>query len=69
MPRSYHKSWQDRRPGWRRRVKWYQGQGDIRLNFVDMDEGRERNCFYVDREEATSAYERFIAGARVADTE
>ena len=67
--RAYHKSWQDKRPGWRRRVRWFEGRtGDslsIRLNFCDMDEHRECNRFYVSREDATDDYEAFIAGATV----
>jgi hypothetical protein len=67
--RVYTKSWQDRRPEWRRRVRWFEGQDplSIRLKFTDLDEGRERNGFYRDREEATRAYEAFIAGASVQD--
>lgn len=63
--RSLHKSWQDRRPEWRRRVRWYEGRiGDalsIRLKFTDFAEGRECNRFYTDRDRATSDYEAFIA--------
>lgn len=68
--RAFHKAWQDRRPGWRRRVRWFEGRiGDsitIRLNLCDMDEGRECNRFYTDHDAATEAYEAFIAGAPVA---
>ena len=61
--RVYHKSWQDRRPEWRRRVRWFEGgeSESIRLKFTDLDEGRECNRFYTDRELATADYEAFIA--------
>jgi hypothetical protein len=63
------KSWQDRRPEWRRRVRWFQGligeSVTIRLKFTDLDEGRETNRFYTDEDSATSDYEAFISGATV----
>jgi hypothetical protein len=68
--RTYRKSWQNRRPGWTRRVRWFEGPvaGDlsIRLCFEDYDEGRKLNRFYTSIAEARAAYETFIAGASVA---
>lgn len=67
--RAYHKSWQDRRPEWRRRVRWFEGRiGEsvtIRLKFTDLDEGRECNRFYGEHDSATRDYEAFISGATV----
>jgi hypothetical protein len=62
--RSYHKSWQDRRPGFTRRVRWYEGttasgKPSIRLNMESM--GEVWNEFFSDRDEATRVYEAFIA--------
>lgn len=68
--RAFHKSWQNKRPGWTRRVRWYQQTLpylSIRLNFIDFDEHRECNRFYTDRDEATRDYEAFIAGATVKE--
>lgn len=67
MSRWLHKSWQDRRPGWRRRVRWYRGEFDVRLNIIDLDEGREANLFYRSEDDALAAYHAFIGGARVVD--
>lgn len=68
MARSYHKGWQDKRPGWKKRVRWYQGRegktDSIRLNFTD--ELGSRNEFFNSVEEATVEYEKFIAGERHA---
>lgn len=60
--RIYHKSWQSDRPlkTTSRRVKWYQGDGDIRLEF--MDPLRKVNHITTDRDEATRLYESFISG-------
>ena len=64
--RAYHKSWQDKRPGFTKRVRWYQGQAgetlSIRLHFEDYGEHRACNRFYTDHGEATRDYETFIAG-------
>ena len=67
--RSYVKSWQDKRPGWTRRVRWYEGIiGDdlptIRLEFTDTE--RRRNRFFTDRDEAQTAYDTFIEGTMPA---
>ena len=60
--RTYHKGWQSDRPLQRdsRRVKWYQGQYDIRLMFEDQY-GRT-NRYYTDPEKAQKDYEAFISG-------
>lgn len=58
--RAYHKGWQNKRPGWTRRVRWLQGPDDIRLEFTD--ETGKCNRIYKTKEEATVDYERFIAG-------
>ena len=63
--RVYYQGWQDQRPGWTRRVKWFRGETDIRLNFCDLNERRECNVFYrgEDRvERATRDFDRFKAG-------
>jgi hypothetical protein len=65
--RVYTKSWQDCRPEWRRRVRWFEGSNplSIRLKFTDLGEGRETNRFYSERDEATRDYQAFISGATV----
>lgn len=73
--RGYHKSWQNKRPGFTKRVRWYQGpstdegkSGYIRLDFEDHDDGLQVNRFYPTKEDATLDYEAFIAGEKdVAD--
>jgi hypothetical protein len=63
--RSYYKGWQDKRPGWRKRAKWFQvglETTDIRINFVDLDEGRECNRFYNNYEAAQADYGAFMVG-------
>jgi hypothetical protein len=42
--RSYHKGWQDQRPGFTARVRWYESDTSIRLNFEA--EGEVWNRFY-----------------------
>lgn len=58
--RALHKAWQNRRPGWTRRVRWYEGPEDIRLQFED--ELGKANLIYERKVVATKAYEAFIAG-------
>lgn len=63
--RSYLKGWQDRRPGFTRRVRWYEGttksgKPSIRLNMESM--GDVWNEFFSDHETARRVYEAFIAG-------
>jgi hypothetical protein len=74
MSRHYLKSWQDRRPAWTRRVRWYQGSrihvdgmtgpitevDDIRLEFID--EFGRWNEFFGHREDAQRRYDLFMAG-------
>ncbi len=63
MSRYLHKSWQDKRPGWTRRVRWYEGV-PIRLNFIDQSWG-EANLFFDTAEAAQEAYDRFVNGASI----
>jgi hypothetical protein len=62
--RTLHKSWQDKRPGFTKRVRWYEpgyeGQS-IRLNFYDAMYG-ETNMFYTRQEAATEHYDAFKDG-------
>lgn len=59
--RSLHKAWQNKRPGWTRRVRWYEGPGpDIRLEF--QDEERKVNVFFDSHEEAQKWYDAFAEG-------
>lgn len=64
MPRGLHKAWQDVRPGWTRRVRWYVGNSydisPIRLNFVDPE--GECNMYYHTPDQATVDYDAFKAG-------
>lgn len=61
--RAIHKRWQNRRPGWTRRVTWYRGiivngRENIRLQFED--EFGKCHRFYTTSESAQSAYDSFI---------
>jgi hypothetical protein len=59
--RALHKAWQDKRPGWTRRVRWFQGTGeDIRLEFTD--EERKVNVFFDSPEEAQRWFDSFVQG-------
>lgn len=61
MARSLLKSWQDRRPAWSKRARWYKGSwDDIRICFED--EHGITNRFYSDTAEAQQAYDDFRAG-------
>lgn len=56
------KSWQNKRHGWTRRVRWYEGpthgtSAPFRLNFED-EEG-SFNALYTVEEEAQAAYDQF----------
>lgn len=71
--RALHKSWQDKRPGWRRRVRWYRGSEEdgIRLQFEETD-GRTHTALkahriYFDEGTAQMDYDLFIEGALTAD--
>lgn len=54
-----HKSWQDRRPGFTRRVRWYEGPDDVRLQFEEF--GDVWNRIFTDRGKAQLAWEAFVA--------
>ena len=58
--RSLHRSWQDKRPGWTRRIRWYSpghpGQG-IRLSLED--EYGMVNIYPADSIEAQALFDRF----------
>lgn len=70
MARFLTKSWQDKRPGWTRRVRWYESRTDatyeevgfvsIRLNFIDPN--GEVNMFYADDPSAVADWEAFKHG-------
>jgi hypothetical protein len=57
--RSYHKGWQDKRPGFTHRVRWYQGPPgmSIRLKF-DTPQGKV-SLFYDTEEAAQADFEAF----------
>lgn len=55
--RYFHKSWQDKRPTPTRRVRWYQGEDDIRLQFED--EFGVINAVFSDEEAAQTTYDSF----------
>lgn len=63
MSRFLKKSWQDKRSGWTRRVRWYEGE-TVRLQFED-DFGR-CNRFFESKADAQLAYDNFVNG--VTDT-
>lgn len=60
--RVFHKSWQNEKSGWSRRVRWFRGgEGEsIRLNFID--ELGEVNLFFDNEEEAQRWYDDFKRG-------
>jgi hypothetical protein len=58
-----HKSWQNKRPGWTRRVRWYnRADGQVRLCYED-DLGRY-NVQYETPALAQAAFDQFKAGTR-----
>lgn len=60
--RSYLKGWQDKRPGWTRRVRWYQGREDVRLQFEERAEDGTRHIahrVYKDTDAAQMDFELF----------
>jgi len=61
---SWTKAWQDFRPGWTRRVRWYpQRSGLIRLQFEERRPGatvREKHSVTVSLEEAHRWYNEYI---------
>lgn len=59
--RHLHKSWQDKRPGWTRRVRWYESEvpnANIRLCFEEGD-GRI-NRIYPDYVSAQADFNAFV---------
>jgi hypothetical protein len=60
--RSYHKGWQNKRPGFTRRVRWLQGQviPPIRLEF--MDEDGKMSDYYMDEATAQYDFDLFVEG-------
>jgi hypothetical protein len=60
--RSYHKGWQDKRPGWTRRARWFKpGSPTERIRIEFTDQLGKINRFYENETEATAEYEAFIA--------
>jgi len=60
-PRSYHKGWQNKRPGWTRRIKWYRSNrthNPIRLELIDYY--GKVNVYPRDEEHGNNIWERFI---------
>lgn len=55
-----YKSWQNKRPGWTRRVIWYEDDNSIRLKFED-EYGR-CSRFYDTVDEAQVEYDEFRDG-------
>jgi hypothetical protein len=58
--RHIEKRWQDKRPGWTRRITWYEGKRDVRLKMED--EFGTANRQYVNRDIAEEAWLAFIMG-------
>lgn len=72
--RALHKAWSNTRPGqrlpWSRRVRWYQGKDDVRLQFDERTpEGRTKDeMIFADRDEAQRIYDLYAGGGfSVAD--
>ena len=74
--RHLHKAWSNRpKPGqkgalvdgrtWTRRVRWYQGVRDVRLEF--HDEGEWLDVIYPDAERAQEAFDAFVEGRLVVE--
>lgn len=59
MPRTIHKRWQNKRPGWTHRITWYQGaeDNDIRLQY-ETTEGKW-NVYPDNEEEAEICFQAF----------
>lgn len=65
--RHLHKSWQDKRSGWTRRVRWYQYNPgfegiDIRLEFTD--ETGVKNEYFTDSDTAQHEFDAFKTDER-----
>lgn len=59
--RHLHRAWQDRRPGWTRRIRWYAGDvSGIRLNLIDED--GEVNLYPDDEAHAAKLFDLFKKG-------
>lgn len=66
--RAYLKGWQDKRPGWTRRVRWLEGMYSIRLEFTDPT--GKCSLIYnktVEFGDANRDYEAFIRGELSVD--
>lgn len=64
--RSIDKRWQDKRPGWTRRVTWYEGNSEfqpIRLTFEDANGRGNRVYGMEEREVAQRDFDAFKTGA------
>lgn len=62
--RALHKAWQDRRPGFTRRVRWYEGRtidGGVTIRLQMEEYGEVSNLFFNDRDEAQRVYDEFVA--------
>lgn len=66
MARYLHKSWQDKRSGFTRRVRWFQGDR-IRLEFITPE--RQSNQFFGLPDEAQTAYDKFVATGEIPGME
>lgn len=63
--RHLYKSWQDKRPGWTRRVRWYKPELEtekIRLKFED--ETGVKHEHFTNVEDAQKAFEAFKTSKR-----
>jgi hypothetical protein len=58
MPRYLTKSWQDKRPGFDYRIRWYQGQGDVKIVTITPD--GEMRHYFTDREDALVFWQQFV---------
>jgi hypothetical protein len=60
MSRALLKSWQDKSSGWDYRVRWYEGEFDIRLTF-DSPDGIQHRFFAIqNKAQARGAYNTFV---------
>ena len=59
--RAFRKSWQNKRPGWTRRVRWYEGGPGEKIRLQFEDTLGKSNGFFTTAEEAQAAYDAFIA--------
>jgi len=67
--KSKHKSWQDKRSGWTRRIVWLQEEGkDIHLKMEEANWGIHHLFFSWDRKEsAQEIYDMFRNGKTILD--